>query len=174
MSKENFVCIGKLGKTFGVNGEIRCHIDPRFHKDFFKTSVVFLKIGGNKTPFFIQNIYEGEGLSLTLEDVNSKEVAMKLNGGEVWMREKDLHTIPVEKVKNLTQYERLQGFEVRGVKEGPIAVIQDFMLLPQQVLLVIEVEGREVYIPYQEALIQEVDLKEKFILMDLPEGLLDL
>jgi 16S rRNA processing protein RimM len=57
---------------------------------------------------------------------------------------------------------------------GPAGVITEVVEMPQQEMAFVLHHGREVLIPLNESLIISIDRENKTLLMDLPEGLLDM
>ena len=57
---------------------------------------------------------------------------------------------------------------------GEVGVIEEILDMPQQEMTLIRYKKREVLIPLNEELILEIDEKKKQVMVDLPEGLLDL
>jgi 16S rRNA processing protein RimM len=52
--------------------------------------------------------------------------------------------------------------------------VKDILFIQGNDLLVVEREGREVFVPFTEPICIEIDLKGKKIVIDPPDGLLDL
>jgi len=65
-------------------------------------------------------------------------------------------------------------FIVKTPEQKNIGVVKAFSSNGAQDLLVVETENGEVEIPFVEAFIKKIDFKHQSIVMDLPEGLLDL
>lgn len=174
MPTDTYLAVGKLGKPFGVEGELRCKVDATFREDFLSTEVVFIEVMGRKTPFFVDTIYEGDGLSIMLEEVDTKEAAHQLSGKTIWMRPQEIQRADLAQAKPPVPFESLIGYEVHDRTHGLLGAVKDFVEVPQQVLLVVPYRGKDAYIPFQEALILEVDEDKRVLKMDLPEGLLEL
>jgi 16S rRNA processing protein RimM len=60
------------------------------------------------------------------------------------------------------------------VEEGrELAVVLEVIEQPLQILLRLEMQGKEVLIPLHETTLIEIDHKNKQVVVSLPEGLLD-
>lgn len=68
----------------------------------------------------------------------------------------------------------IKNFKVKNVEQKVLGEIIDFSSNGAQDLLIVEVANRKVEIPFVEAFIKKIDFKHQSIVMDLPEGLLDL
>ncbi len=66
------------------------------------------------------------------------------------------------------------GFVVKNVAQEAIGPIKGFSSNGAQDLLLVETAKGQAEIPFVEAFIKKIDFKHKTVVMDLPEGLLDL
>ena len=171
-----FICIGKTGRPHGLGGELKFHVDERYLEDFLEAEVVFLETKGQKLPYFIEAIREGNDVLVKLEDTDSPEQARILAGLPVFLREADLLQEEEREGSAEWQFERFVGYSVVDTFSGQRAKIVEIVAMPQQYLAYAEreEEGREVLIPMHPGLIKKVDEASREILMELPEGLFDL
>ena len=171
---EKYVRIGFAGKTHGINGELRFSIEDDFWDDFEEADVLFLEVGGRKTPYFVEYIKSGNLVLVKFEDISTKEAASDLANGPVFMRLGDLVSGEADALNVADMFDLLPGFLIRQVSGEDVGKILEVQEFPQQIMAVVEYDGREVYIPLNDVFIKEIDQKEQLILMDLPEGLLEL
>ena len=82
--------IGKCGKPHGLNGTLKCQIDERYLDDVLQAKAIFIGMGANPIPYFIESAREGNSFLVKLEDVNSKEDAETLAHKPIFLREEDL------------------------------------------------------------------------------------
>jgi 16S rRNA processing protein RimM len=113
----------------------------------------------------------GENWVLKFAGVDSIDAARRLRGGDLW--------IPREERGALPEGEYFQsdllGCTVLDEKNGRVlGVIEGFEQYGGPLLLEVRAEGREVLIPFVPAICVSVDLSNRSIAVDLPEGLLDL
>ena len=168
---EEYVNIGKMGKTHGTNGELKCQVKDPYLDDFFDAEVVFLALQGNKVPFFIA-ASRGEGtLIVKFEEVDSREDALPLAGAELFLRAADLAAGPPD---ILPDFSFLEGFRIIDQQAGEVGIIEEVLEFPQQIMAVLQYQGRELLIPLNDAFIIEIDEPAQRILMALPDGLLEL
>ena len=102
-----------------------------------------------------------------LETVSTPEAAARLRGKQVWITEKDFrrfagNNAPIS----------LLGYQV--ISDGEkLGQVEEVIEQPHQVLLTIRKEGKEVLIPLHEESLLSVNHDRKEVVVQLPEGLLD-
>lgn len=163
--------IGKIVSAFGLEGETIL-----LHSLGKKTSLkgieaIFME--DRKTsflPYFVQSarIKSEKEIYLKLEDINSREAALKIVQKEVWMEEKDFKQFAAPSAPIA-----LLGYHLIDKGED-IGKIDEIIEQPHQVLCKILLEGKEVLIPLHEQTLQSVDNKNKKVFVDLPDGLLEI
>ena len=86
--------------------------------------------------------------------------------------------MPVEALPPLGKdeyyFHELIDFEVEDKVSGKIGLVKEICNLPHQDLLGIQHPKGEVLVPINEHIIKKVDKSKKYILVELPEGLLDI
>ena len=168
---EEYIKIGRTGKAFGAEGALKLKVDEQFLDDFFDAPVVFIELLGKPVPFFLDHIHKESPLIIKLEEVDSRETALELAGKGLFLRREDIAEESLEQPLNLSA---LEGFRIFDQALGEVGQIEEVIELPQQLMAVLQYEGREVLIPLSSQLILEVDAEGQRIEMDLPEGLLEL
>jgi len=163
--------IGKLVAVHGLTGELVLK-----HELGKKTSLKGLKnifIEEKKDsflPWFIEStkIKNEEEIFLKLDGVNTREAANKLTRKEVWLIEADF-----KKYAARSAPANLIGYTIINEKK-PLGEILEVIEQPHQMLCRIEIKGKEVLIPLNESTIEKIDHKKKQVMVNLPEGLLDI
>ena len=163
--------IGKIVSAFGLEGETIL-----LHSLGKKTSLKGIEaifIEERKTSFllcFVQSsrIKSDREIYLKLEDVNSREAALKIVQKEVWMEEKDFKKFAAQSAPiSLLGYHLIHNNE-------DIGEIDEIIEQPHQVLCKIMFGEKEILIPLHEQTLQSVDNKNKKVFVDLPDGLLEI
>ncbi|HMQ63111.1 MAG TPA: ribosome maturation factor RimM [Flavilitoribacter sp.] len=171
---EGWVEIGKTGKTHGLKGELKLQVDDFFLEDLFGAKAMFLDIRGRKTPYFIEAIRGGGAIIVKLEEVNSLEEAAALTQKPVFLRESDVAELPDPEDEGL-EYGFLAGFALYSPIGENLGAIESIEAYPHQEIAVVRSrDKREVLIPLTEQFIVEIREKEKVVVMDLPEGLMEM
>lgn len=162
--------IGQLLKPVGTQGEIKVDIDDVFWDDFVGNDHFFIKINGCFVPYFIEDIKEKNHLLLKIEDVDNPEDANDFNLKDIFLRPKDI------KSKTGTEYKTFTGLEnytIYNLKEI-VGIIEKIDEYPQQIMASVMMKHKLVLIPLVDELIEKIDPENKTIIMQLPEGLLDM
>lgn len=177
MADHIYINIGHTRKTHGVHGEMKISIEDRYLEDFLKNERIFLDVKGVKVPYFVASVRGKGELILLLEEVTSKEAAFALQSREIHLREHDLipdHERELEiEPEEVLEYAHVAGFLLIDQTLGEIGPIGEVLDMPQQEMAFLEYKGREVLIPLNAQFIMSIDEKNRRMLMDLPDGLLD-
>lgn len=170
---KGFVPVGAVVKPHGIRGEfcIKSYADSPLL--FKRVDAVFLR-EGSKPPqsFTIRSVREHKGLVLlTLEGVSDRDVAESLRGREVLIRESEL-----PEPEDGEYYIRdMLGCEVQLEDGTAIGVLENFYENAEQDTWVIMTEAKvEILLPAVPEFVLDVDLDEEVIVIEPPEGLLDL
>ena len=164
--------IGKLGKPHGVKGEITFAItDDVF--DRVDAEYLVLDINGILVPFYMEEyrFKNDDNVLVKFEDIDTQEQARNYTGCDVYFPR---HLSDSDK-EHMTWAEII-GFQLVDAPTGKVIGTLD-SVDDSTVNLLFEVttpEGKELLIPANEDLIEEVNAEEKEIRMAIPEGLLDL
>lgn len=163
--------IGKIVSAFGLKGELVLQ-----HNLGKKTSLKGLQavfIEEKKTsfiPWFIDGtrIKSHDEIFLKLQDVNTREAATKLTQKEVWLTEADFKKFSAKSSPiNLLGYAIIE-------KEKVLGTILEVIEQPHQILCRIEIDNKEVLIPLHDNTITKIDNKKRQVIVELPEGLLEI
>jgi len=173
--KDN-IQVGYTRKPFGVNGQLKLQIEPTYLEDVLKADVLFVEIGGQQVPHFIENFQEAGDLIVHFEDIASREQAAKIVSRPVFLRPADIippdeKEIPLENIEPHLKYLHYQIEEVELGKIGQIIRIEEF---PQQEMAFVDYEGREVMIPLHPSFVVREDREQKVLVMALPAGILEI
>jgi len=95
-----------------------------------------------------------------------------LAGSDILVPEENLRPLEAGRF----YYSELIGCAVWTKGQEKIGAVRDVWPIGESVLLVVESarEGKEILIPFNEAICPEVDRARKVIIIDPPDGLLDL
>ncbi len=163
--------IGKIVASFGLKGEVILK-----HNLGKKTSLKGLQtifIEERKQgflPWFIETtkIKNEEELYLKLEGIDVREQAISLTQKEIWIPENDF-----KKFSAKSSPGNLLGYEVVE-NENILGTILEIIEQPHQLLCRIEVAEKEVLIPLHEGTIKKIDRRNNRVIVELPEGLLEI
>ncbi len=167
-----FIQIGYTRKNHGLKGEIKFHVEDVYFDDFMDADVILIEVRGKKKPYFIEDIRAGNNTIVKLENVNTPEEAQQLNNCAVFLRAEDIsddnHT-----EDDFYPYRNTVGYTLFN-NEEKIGTIESLEEFPQQLMAAIQYKERAILVPLNPAFVKKVDSKQKTILVDLPEGILEL
>jgi 16S rRNA processing protein RimM len=163
--------IGKLVAIHGLKGELLLK-----HTLGKKTSLKGLKAifieekKGSFLPWFIEStkIKSETEIYLKIEGLESREAAARLAQKQVWLPGDDFKRLAAK-----TAPSSLLGYTIID-NEEKLGEILELIEQPHQLLARLEIKGKEVFIPITEAFLKKVDHKKKEIIVEMPEGLLDI
>jgi 16S rRNA processing protein RimM len=166
----NFRNIGKIVAVFGLQGEVVLQ-----HRLGRKTSLKGLKAifleerSDEMLPWFIEGVRvkSDTEIFVKLEGLDTKEAARKVVQKEVWLGEEDFvrfagKSAPISMV----------GFRLFDGSAN-LGEILEVIEQPHQVLLRIDLAGKEALVPLHEKTLRRVDVRAREVHVELPEGLLD-
>lgn len=167
----NYCSIGKLVATFGVGGELILRHELGKKTALKGLETLYLEDRKEELlPYFIESARAktDQELYIKLENIDTKEAAQKLVQKQVWLEEEAFHqyagkSAPIS----------LLGFHI--IDNGTdIGEILEVIEQPHQVLCRIDLDGKEALIPIHQETLQKIDQHKKQVLVELPDGLLDI
>lgn len=174
MLREQSFKIGRVIKTHGVNGQISVATDLKITETENWPDWLFLDIDKGLVPFRTRKddiIWRDEKhLILALDRYTSPDQALELVGNDVWFPNEFKPAIVVSS----GEISPMVGFMFVDMKIGELGKIEEWIDLPNNPLFKLIIDGKEVLIPAREEWIIELDEADKRIMMDLPEGLMDI
>lgn len=163
--------IGKLVSTFGLKGELI--LKHNLGKKTSLKGVQAFFIEERKSsfiPWFVEDtqIKSADEIVLKIENINTREAAVKLTQKEVWLPDEDF-----KKFSAKTSPINLLGFDVIE-NDLVLGQVEEVIEQPHQLLCRITWKGNEAFIPLHEETIIKIDRKKKQVIVTLPEGLLEI
>lgn len=163
--------IGKFVSTFGLQGELVLKHNLGKKTSLKGLQALFIEEKKDSfIPWFIESakIKTEEEVYIKLEGVSVKEQANKLTQKQVWLPEPDFKKFSSKSSPiNFLNYEVVENDKVLG---KIVEVIEQ----PHQVLCRIDFNGKEAFIPLHEETIVKIDKKKQQVIVELPEGLLEI
>lgn len=172
MKKEDCFYLGKIVKKYSFKGELLAKLDTDQPDLYDNLDAVFIDLRGNLVPFFIENsqLHKSDLLRLKFEDVDTEADADALMKTELYL--------PIEMLPKLEgdkfYFHEVIGFEVKDENYGYVGTIVSINDSTAQALFEIDKDGTEILIPMNDEFITEVDRAKKTIIVNTPEGLIDL
>ena len=172
MQKEDCFELGFILKTHGLKGDLQLVLDSD-EPDFYSgLKQVYLLAKTGLVPFAVTawNPQRGKAI-IHLEGVETVDKANELKSRKVFLPVTELPKLKGDQF----YFHEIQGFTViDATSDMRVGVVTDVVEMPQQDMLVVDSDGKEVLIPLADDLLVEIRREAKEIEMRLPEGLLDI
>ncbi|MGI4020112.1 MAG: ribosome maturation factor RimM [Janthinobacterium lividum] len=170
MTTEDCFRLGTVTKTRGLKGELQVFIafdEP----EKLKFNSLFIELCGKLVPYFVTlfKLPMKNVAYLQLEDVNTIEKAALLVKKDIYLPNK----IKPKKKKSEFGLKDLIQFIAVDVNEGELGEIIEIHEFPQQLIATVSYKNQDVLFPLNESIIKSIDVVKGIVLVDLPEGLLD-
>ncbi len=166
------VVIGRICRPHGVRGEVTVEVrtyDPDLR---FAPGAVLRTEPAERGPLTVAGRrWNGEVLLLAVDGVDTREAAEALRNTELHVPVADL---PALEDPDAFYDHQLVGLTARlpdGTDLGTVGAVRHE---GADLLVVRRVEGRELLVPFVTAMVPTVDLAAGYLVVDPPEGLLDL
>jgi 16S rRNA processing protein RimM len=172
MRKDECFYLGKIAKKFSFKGEVLVYLDtdePELYEDM---ESVFVEFNKNLIPYFIESssLHKNDFLRVQFEDVDSEEEADQLIGCAVYL---PLSMLP-KLEGNQFYFHEVIGFEIEDKRLGVFGKIVSINDSTAQPLFEVVNGEVELLIPMIDQFLVEIDRKNKKVVMDLPEGLIEM
>lgn len=170
MNKSDSQIIGTLAKLHGFKGNYMMISENALHDDITNWESVFLDIEGLLVPFFINHVAVVSETSAIIgfEDIDSSEKAKEFLYSKVYQLVSLTGTTENLPPKDVT------GYRIVDRQQGEIGRIAEILDYNQNLLFRILKGKQEILIPVNEEIIVTVNHRKKEIVIDAPEGLLDI
>jgi 16S rRNA processing protein RimM len=172
MKKSDCFYLGKIVKKYSFKGELLIKLDTDEPELYENLDALFIDLRNNLIPFFIDSsqLHKSELLRVKFEEVTTEQDADSLLKSEVYLPLKFLPKLKDDKF----YFHEIIGFTVEDVNFGMVGIVKSINDTTSQALFEIDRDGIEILIPMNDAFIKKVDKKNKLILVDTPEGLIEL
>jgi 16S rRNA processing protein RimM len=172
MQKEDCLLIGTIVKVHGIHGEVVLETtNPDIIENIEESA--FLEIEGLLVPFFVEDwvATSNERFRIKFLWTDSESAAKKIVGCPVFI---PLKGLKLNEVDFAAKPNLLIGFTASDSLHGELGKIIDIVDNPTNPLIVILKGRKELLVPMHVDFIKEVQAHKKTIILNLPEGLIDL
>jgi len=166
------VVIARAIKPRGLKGEIVAELLTDFPDRFEDLEeLILVSPGGERTTKRLEDYwFQNHRVVLKVADYDSVEAAKQLVGFEFAIPEQDRVPLPADHYYDW----ELEGCTVKVGAES-IGIVKSVLKTGgAEILVVMDDSGKERLIPLADSIVVEVDAAGKTIVIDPPEGLLDL
>jgi len=164
------ILLGRISKVHGYEGAVTVKLEKNLIENVPNMESVFLEIEGKPVPFFIQesDYPGGDILRLKFDGYNTMEQANEFTGCRVFLTSG-------ENEEKRADVKTFHNYSIFLPDNNHVGTISEIIENPGQLLFkIIAPAGKVLLIPFHEDFIVSIDKRKKIIVMDLPEGLLEI
>ncbi len=167
---KDYFYLGKITKSHGYDGKLVAFLDVDNPENYRELEMIFINVNGQLIPYFIEDSsLKNNKLIVKFQDVNDADTSSLLINDELYL--------PLSKLPKLSgnkfYFHEVIGFQLIDENFGSIGPIADILDYPNQAVIQVFHNGKEVLIPLSQDVIQKVDRKNTTMHVKAPEGLLD-
>ena len=173
--RDELIAIGRYNKPHGVAGEISATIDVDI--DTLKElSCLVSDIDGIFVPFFVNSCRpkSQETVLLTIDGISSEKEVTRLVNRDIYALKRDYRQESIDNDADGYPLDYFIGFELQDADGKRVGEITDVDEQTENAIFIVDRDGDDIMVPATDDLIVEFDLDKKVMVMDLPQGLLDL
>jgi len=168
--KGELLPLGRIARTRGNKGEVVVETGSEEKDHYLALRRAFLCDEGGVKSVLIERVWIHKGsLVLKLKGVDTIPEAERLRGKEVWIEEADLPALPGDQFYIF----QIIGLEVRDKEGNFLGRIEDVIETAGADIWVVRGD-REILIPAVKEFILEVKPEEGRVVVELPEGLVEI
>jgi 16S rRNA processing protein RimM len=172
MTQDNCFLLGKITKPYSFKGEVVFWMDVDDSAPYESVDTLWLPQQDILVPYAVESLRRNKDrFVVRLADVNSEAAAKQLSGKDVWLPLAEM--APMEDGK--FYFHEVQGWTAIDRSSGE-AVATIVHVVDQGAYPMLEVEfdnGNQGFIPLPDHVKVDVKREEQQLVLDLPEGLLD-
>lgn len=164
--------VGKIVRKFSFKGELIIKVNSDYPEIITKSESVYITLGNTLVPFFMEKTNWQKALQyrVKFEDVDSETDADALLNKKVYLP----NTMLPKKTGTDFYKDEIIGYKVEDVQFGTVGILKGINDHTPQTLFEVEDEHGVILIPVNDVFLKKIDRKNKLILVETPEGLLDL
>ena len=167
----DYFYLGKVVKPHGYEGKVSLYLDTDKPMEYAKIDMVFLNIGGNLVPYFINEISILNNKAIvSFVDIDDIEKAEGLVNKEIHLPASMLPVL----TGNKFYYHEVKDMLVIDEEFGELGPISAVLEYPNQAVIQVYYDNKEVLIPINDDIILDVDRTQNKMTIKAPDGLLDI
>lgn len=172
LSTSALIAVGVVGRRHGLNGEVSAEPLENLSGLFEPGTRLTWKSGDRVRELMLTACRQhGKRLLLSFEGIEDPEAARGLTGGVLCVPRERLPRI----APDFHWTHEMRGWRCEdpaGETLGVVALLEESPAGPQLTLQT--PGGKEALVPFVRPMVMEIDRERKRVVLDLPEGLLDL
>jgi len=172
MQKKDCFYLGKIVRKHSFKGEVVIKLDTDEPQLYTNMDAVFVDLPTNFLPFFIEKslLQKGNQLRVKFEDISTEQDAESILKSDVYL---PLNLLP-KLTGNKFYYHEVIGFTIEDIHYGNVGTLTGINDSTAQPLFEIQQGEIEILIPMIDDFIKKVDREKKVIIIQVPEGLIEM
>ena len=172
MDWDAMAAVGRIARAHGIRGQVILNSDTDFPEERFKPgATVFTQRGGEVTPLTLTTVRFQNGRPVIgIEGVETMNDAEALAGLELRVPLDELAPLPA----GMFYHHELIGCQVETVDGEKVGAVEKVEGTLEGSRLVVAGKRGEILIPMATAICRTIDVAGKRIVIEPPDGLLDL
>ncbi|WP_073084617.1 ribosome maturation factor RimM [Winogradskyella jejuensis] len=172
MKKDDCFYLGKIVKKYSFKGELLAKLDTDEPDLYDNLDAIFIDLRGNLVPFFIEasQLHKSDLLRLKFEDVDTEADADALLKSDLYL---PLELLP-KLEGNKFYFHEIIGFTMKDENFGLVGKIVGVNDTTSQALFEVDRQGVEILVPMNDEFIVKIDRDNKTVIVNTPQGLIDL
>ena len=172
MKKDDCFYLGRIVRKHSFKGEVVIKLDTDEPELYKNSESVFVQHGANLIPFFMEKtlLQKGNQLRVKFEGVDSEADADGIMKSGIYL---PLNMLP-KLEGNKFYFHEVIGFSLEDVNHDAVGEITAINDTTAQPLFEVDRDGVELLIPMIDHFIKKIDRENKTILVETPDGLIDL
>lgn len=164
-----YLSIGQIINTHGFRGEVKVYPLTDDISRFEKLKEVYLEENDGLMKYKVESVkLLSSTVAVKLKGIDSEEAADKLRGFYVKVDRKSAVKLP----KDTYFICDLIDLEVYDEKGLLIGTVKDVLQTGSNDVYVVQSSGKDILIPALKDIVKKIDLENKKILVEMPEGLI--
>lgn len=169
--KSDLVAIARIARPHGIRGEVSADVLTDFLERFedLKTVIALLPDGERRDLEIEDFRFQKNRILLKFAGFDSMDSAETLRDAEICIHESEAVALEDGEFYDW----QLEGCGVETIEGENLGTVKELMRTGATEILVVAGEEKEFLIPFAEAICTEIDIENRLIRVDAPEGLLE-
>ena len=169
INKKEYYNLGLISKVFSFKGEIIARIDVETPNLYTDLKTIFIEFRDNLTPYFIEYIEPQRAgfAKIKFKGIDTQEAANNIVRCPLYLPDALLPKLGDDEF----YFHELEGFTIYNEENEIIGTVKQIYDLPSNPIIETIIDEKEILIPLN--LMLEFDKKEKILVVEIPDGLID-
>ena len=164
-----YLSIGQIINTHGLRGAVKVYPLTDDISRFKKLKEVYVEENDGIVKYKVESVkFLSSTVSVKLKGVDSEEAANKLRGSYIKVDRKSAVKLPKD-TYFICDLIDLEVYDEKGLLLG---TVKDVLQTGSNDVYVIQSSGKDILIPALKDIVKKIDLENKKILVEMPEGLI--